>query len=136
MASILVIAEHDGGQLKLATLSAIAFARKTCAAAGGSFEILVMGEKVEGIAERLRRYGASAVLVADQAQFKHPLSDRYALVIAEVVKQRAVALLVAAASTFSKDILPRAAGLLDAGMVSDVIELRLEGEEMVFKRVL
>src|SRR5439155_1829105 len=99
-------------------------------------EILVMGEKVEGIAERLRRYGASAVLVADQAQFKHPLSDRYALVIAEVVKQRAVALLVAAASTFSKDILPRAAGLLDAGMVSDVIELRPEGEEMVFKRVL
>jgi electron transfer flavoprotein alpha subunit len=136
MASILVIAEHDEGQLKLATLSAIAFARKACEVVGGTFEVLVLGEQVGGVAEKLRPYGASAVLLADYAELKYPLGDRYAQVIADVVRQRGVKLVAAAASTFSKDILPRAAGLLDAGMISEVSDLWLEGEEMVFKRVL
>ena len=45
-------------------------------------------------------------------------------------------MIVGAASTFSKDILPRAAALLDAGMISDVIAVRPEGDDFIFKRVM
>ena len=136
MSNILVIAEHEAGQLKLATLSAIAFARKVASETGGQFEILVIGQDVSNIAELLRSYSASAVLLADQTQLRHPVSDKYAQVIAELVKQRGVAMVAAAASTFSKDVLPRAAALLDAGMLSDVTDCRLEGDEFIFKRVM
>ena len=136
MANVLVIAEHDNGQLKLATLSAVGCAHKVVAEAGGAFDILVMGENVGSTADQLLQYGAAAVLVADHAQLKHPVGDKYAQVIAAVVKQRGSTIVVGAASTFSKDILPRAAALLDAGMISDVIEVRPEGTDFVFKRVM
>jgi electron transfer flavoprotein alpha subunit len=136
MANILVIAEHDGGQLKLATLSAVSFAKKVVADAGGSFEILVVGENVGTTAESLLNYGAGNVLVADHAQLKHPVADKYAHVVAAVAKQRGSTIVVGAASTFSKDVLPRAAGLLDAGMLSDVVDVRKDGDDFIFKRVM
>ncbi|MSU57122.1 MAG: electron transfer flavoprotein subunit alpha/FixB family protein [Pedosphaera sp.] len=136
MANILVIAEHDGGQLKLATLSAVAFSKRVVVDAGGAFDILVLGENVGGTAESLRNYGAAGVLVADNAQLKSPVADKYAHVIGGVAKQRGSTMVVGAASTFSKDILPRAAALMDAGMVSDVVDVSRDGDDFIFKRVL
>src|SRR5262245_11610496 len=128
MPKILIIAEHEDGQLKLATLSAVAFAAKATSEAGGVFEILVLGSQVASIAEQLRSYGAAAVLVANHDRLKDPLGDRYAQVIADVVHQRGSTMIAGAASTFSKDILPRAAALLDAGMLSDVTDLHKDGD--------
>jgi electron transfer flavoprotein alpha subunit len=136
MANILVIAEHDEGQLKLPTLSAVAFAQRVIADGGGSFDVLIIGEHVGAAAEPLGNHGASSVLVADHALLKYPLADKYAQVIAGVAKQRGSALVVGAASTFAKDILPRAAALLDAGMLSDVVDVRRDGDDFIFKRVL
>ena len=136
MPNILVLAEHDDGQLKQATLSAVGFAHRVVAEAGGSFAVLVIGENVGGTAEGLRQYGASVVLVADHPQLKHPVSDKYAQVIADVARQHGMTMVVGAASTFSKDILPRAAALLDAGMLSDVIDVRWADNEFIFRRVM
>jgi len=136
MANILVLAEHDNGQLKLATLSAVGFARKVVAETGGAFDLLVIGENVGGTAESLRNLGAANVLVADHALLKHPLGDKCAHIVAEVAKQRGSTIVAGAASTFSKDILPRAAALLDAGMLSDVVDVHRDGDDFIFKRVL
>ena len=136
MHKILVLAEHDDGQLKLATLAALGFARKTCAAAGGSYAVLILGEGLAAATELLRGYGATEVLVADHAALKAPLADKYAHVIGEVARAQNATLVVGAASTFSKDVLPRAAALLDAGMISDVIEVRPEGGDFIFQRVM
>jgi electron transfer flavoprotein alpha subunit len=148
MENILVIAEHDDGQLKLATLSALGFAHQVCAAAGGAYSVLILGQSLGDATEKLRGYGAASVLVADHAALKSPLADKYAHVTAEVARTQNATLVVGAASTFTKDILPRAAALLDAGMISDVIEVstlrsetatedgRPEGTDFVFKRVM
>jgi electron transfer flavoprotein alpha subunit len=128
MSSTLVIAEHDQGQLKLASLSAAAFAQKV----GAPFDVLVLGSGIAAAGEALRQAGARTVLIADHADLAQPLADRYAQVIAEVVKARGATLVVAAVSTFAKDVLPRAAALVDAGMVSDVIGY----ENGAFRRVM
>lgn len=136
MANILVIAEHDAGQLKLATLSALGFAAQTAATTHGVYDVLVIGAQVGTTAESLRAYGARQVLVADAAPLQSPLADRHAWVIEAVVKQRDYGIVVAAASTFTKDILPRAAALLDAGMLSDVVGVSRTDDDLVFKRVM
>jgi len=136
MPKILVLAEHDAGQLKLATLSAMGFAAKVCAEKGGSYDVLILGEGISAAAELLRGYGAAAVLVADHAALKAPLADKYAHVIDELARAQNATMVVGAASTFSKDILPRAAALLDAGMISDVIEVRPDGDDFIFRRVM
>jgi electron transfer flavoprotein alpha subunit len=136
MPNILVIAEHDQGRLKTATLAAVAFARKVCAAAGGTLEILVLGDGVSGVVEALRSSGAANVLVAEHAALKEPLADKYAHVLAGVARTRGATMVVATSSTWSKDILPRAAALLDAGMLSDVTDVTAEGGDFTFKRVM
>src|SRR5215472_301863 len=136
MANILVVAEHDDGQLKLATLSAVAFAAKVVGESRGTYEILAIGQSLSGVVEQLSHYGASAVLVADRQELKNPLGDKCAHIVAEVARQREARMIVGAASTFSKDVLPRAAALLDAGMLSDVIDVRRDGEDFTFRRVM
>lgn len=136
MSKILVIAEQDSKALKLATLSAIAFASKVAVLSGGSFEVLVIGSNPGPIAGQLSNYGAAAVLVAEDPHLANPLADKYSDVVAFVAKQRGATMIVGAASTFSKDILPRAAALLDSGMLSDVVDVSLEADEFIFRRVM
>jgi electron transfer flavoprotein alpha subunit len=133
--NLLVIAELANGQLKSATAAAAGFARKVCEA-GGTFDVLLLGSGIGAAAEAATFFGAANVLVADDPALKEPTADKYAQVIDEVVRQRGATMVIAAASTFSKDILPRAAALLDAGMLSDVVGVQAEGTEFVFRRVM
>jgi len=128
MSHTLVIAEHDQGQLKLATLSAAALAAQV----GAPFDFLLLGSGLAATAETLRSAGARTVLVADHPELAQPLADRYAQVIADVARARGATLVVAAVSTFAKDVLPRAAALVDAAMASDVVGY----ENGAFRRVM
>ena len=112
----LVVAEHDQGKLKSATLSAVGFAR---ALGVGDPEILLIGHQVGDLAAELSRY--APVHVADHQTLELPTADRYAEVIRQVAAQREASVVVAAASTYSKDILPRVAALLDGSMGTDII---------------
>ncbi len=136
MSKILVIAEHSQGQLKLATGAAAACARDIAASDSGTFEVLVLGAGLAEVAAAAANYGAVVVLTADDAALEHPLADRYAHVIAQVAKERGADHVVAAASTFSKDVLPRAAALLDAAMASDVVGVASDAEGLTFRRVM
>ena len=136
MSKILILAEHDCGQVKLASLAAVACAQKLAAAVGGAFDLLLVGERLGATAELLRGYGAAAVLLADHAQLKQPVADKYADVLVEAVRARGATFVIGAASTFTKDILPRAAALLDAGMLSDVVDVQAVDGDLVFKRVM
>lgn len=119
MAQTLVLIERDGAKLKRASLHAISLARQL----GGDFALLILGHNVGPIAEALKSYGASRVIVADDPALAEPLADKYAAVIAAVARREEAQTLLAASSTFSKDILPRAAALWDAPMLTDVVGL-------------
>jgi electron transfer flavoprotein alpha subunit len=133
---ILVVAEHDHGQLKLATLAAAGCAQQICSVSSGSFDLLALGSELDGVTAALRNCGAANVLVADDPTLREPLADKFAALIAQVARERASTMIVGAASTFTKDVLPRAAALLDAGMLSDVVDARPDGGDFVFKRVM
>ena len=131
MSKILILAELDNGAPKQATFAAAGFAQK----AGAPFEILVLGHNLAGAAPAFTKCGATAVLTADSPALAQPLADRYAKIVADVALSRGASLVVGAATTFTKDVLPRAAALLDAGMLSDVIDVSADGGDFVFRRV-
>ena len=119
MAETLILIELDRQQVKRPSLNAITLAQQL----GGEYALLVLGNGLEEIAASLVSYGASAVIVADDPALAEPLADRYATVIAEVACKQDTKTLLGSSSTFSKDILPRAAAALDAPMVTDVLAL-------------
>jgi electron transfer flavoprotein alpha subunit len=132
MANILVVAEFSDGTLKRTTHSAIAFAKLAVAAVGGSFDIIVLGTGVDAAAQELAKFGAGKVLVADDASLKQYTAEKFAPTVAALSKDHNV--LVATASAFGKDLMPRVAGRLDAGYAADVTEVTAEGGKLLYKR--
>jgi electron transfer flavoprotein alpha subunit len=130
MAESLILIEHDRQQVKRPSLNAIPLAREL----GGEYELLVLGHGLDGIAASLVSYGASAVVVADDPALAEPLADRYATVIAEVARKRGAKTILGTSSTFSKDVLPRAAALLDAPMVTEVVAIEKMDGSISYRR--
>ena len=113
--SILVIGEHDNSSLKPATLNSVTAAQ----AIGGDIDILVIGSNCQGAAEQAAQVaGISKVLVADNAAYGHQLAENVAPLIAEV--GAAYSHVLATATTTAKNILPRAAALMDVQAISEI----------------
>jgi len=114
--SILVIAEHDNADVKASTLNTIAAAK----AIGGDLDVLVAGSGCGAVAEVLAKLdGVSKVLVADAAHY----ADQSAENVAELIAGRAAGYshVLAPATTFGKNVLPRVAATLDVAQISDII---------------
>jgi electron transfer flavoprotein alpha subunit len=132
MTDVLVVAELLEGQLRKNTLSAVAFARKVAEGTGGSFDVLAIGEGAETAAGQLAAYGARSILTAEiEGGY---LAERYAPTVAEVAKSRGYGVVTATASTYGKDLLPRVAARLDAGVASDIAGVSFDGSTIVYRR--
>lgn len=113
--AILVLAEHDNATLKPATLNTVAAAQKI----GGEIHVLVAGANCSNAAAQAANIaGISKVLKADDASLEHGLAENVAPVIVELAANYSH--ILAPATTFGKNILPRAAALLDVQQISDI----------------
>jgi electron transfer flavoprotein alpha subunit len=116
----LVLVEHEGGQLKDATLSAVTAASKL-----GEVHLLVAGEGVGGVAEQAAGIaGVGKVHVAEGPAFAHQLAENVAPVAAGLMQGHDA--FVAASTTTGKNVAPRVAALLDVMQISDVIAIESE----------
>src|SRR2546428_7203040 len=131
---VLVICEHDGHGIRLGTRSALAFGNAVADHTQGAIECLLLGHSLAAVAQDAAAY--APVLLAESPALANPVADRYSKVIADVVRQRGSDLVVAAATTFAKDILPRAAGLLGGAMASEVIGHQFREGQLCFRRPL
>src|SRR3954451_10324676 len=127
---VLVVAEHDGQALRAASLSCFTFAQAVADATGGSATWLVLGNSIEPVAAEAARF--APVLAVESPSLKHPLADSFAKAVASVAQERQFELVSAAATTFSKDVLPRTAALLGGAMASDVLRHELTSEGLQF----
>jgi len=117
----LVLVEHDGKQIKDATLAAV-----TAASQLGEVHLLVAGSGVSAIADAAGKIaGVGKVHVADAAHLQHQLAEDVAPVAAALMASHDAFL--APATTMGKNIAPRIAALLDVMQISDV--LSVEGED-------
>jgi electron transfer flavoprotein alpha subunit len=122
MSNVLVFCEHKDGALKTASLPALSFARQVAQHSGGQVIGLVMGGSVGNAGADVARF-VSKVIVVEDAGLANYLAETYAPIVANVAQQVGASTLAATATNLGKDLLPRAAGLWDAGMLSDVIRV-------------
>jgi len=116
MKNILVIAEHDHATLKTATLNTVSAAQSI----SGEIHILVAGNNCAGAAAASTRIpGIAKVLQADAGHYAHHLAEDLAVLIAGLAKDYSHVL--APATTFGKNLMPRVAALLDVTQLSDIV---------------
>lgn len=134
MANVLVVAEHQGGKLRSATLPTITFGKKAADLLGGELHVAVLGHDIDGIVEEVAKYGADKVHYANDPALQDFLAETFAPVIAQVAESVDAEIVAAASSAQGTDFLPRVAAALDAGMVTNAIDVWEEGESVRFKR--
>ena len=113
----LVYVEHEGGQIKDATLAAVTAASKL-----GEVHALVAGSNVGAVADAATKIaGVGKVHVADGAHLDHGLAENVAPVAAKLMETHDA--FVAPATTTGKNIAPRVAALLDVMQVTDILSV-------------
>jgi electron transfer flavoprotein alpha subunit len=114
--TVLVLVEHDKARLSPATLCTVAAASKL----GGEVHLLVAGSGCKQAAEAAAKVaGVTKVLLADNALYAEPLAEPVAALVVSLAKGYAAVL--APASTFGKNVMPRAAALLDMAQISEIV---------------
>ena len=116
--SILVVVEHDNQAVNAATLNTLAAARQI----GGDIHLLVAGEKCGAAANAAAALeGATKILSADSAEYGHSLAENLAPLVAGIAGDYSH--ILAPATTFGKNVMPRIAALCDVPQISDIIEI-------------
>jgi electron transfer flavoprotein alpha subunit len=122
MGNVLLVAEHLHGKFPKTTLVGLTAAKELAGKTGGKAIGLVLGQGVDALAAELAEYGIDVVAV-DAASLAHYVADAYTSAIAEIVKQKDVEVVVGTATALGKDLLPRVAARLDAGIAPDITHI-------------
>lgn len=116
----LLIADHGHASLNAATLNAVTAAQKI----GGELHVLVAGHNAGGAAQAAAQIpGVAKVLHADAAYLADPTAENVAATVVALVKAGAYSHVLAAATGFGKNVVPRVAALLDVAQVSEIISV-------------
>ena len=118
---ILVIGEHDNDELKPSTLNTVTAAQEL----GDEIDLLIAGTNCGVAAEHAARVtGVKRVLKVDDPSLANSLAENLSPLIAELAGGYTHVLVPA--STYGKNIMPRAAALLDVQQISDISGIESE----------
>jgi electron transfer flavoprotein alpha subunit len=127
MGNILALCEFQGATLRTSALANVAFARSAASAHGGDVVALLVGAGAQAASAAAAKL-APKVVVVDDGKLDHYLAETFAPVIAQVAKAQGATVVCATATAVGKDVMPRVAALLDAGMASDIAKLAAKNQ--------
>ncbi|NLX11297.1 MAG: electron transfer flavoprotein subunit alpha/FixB family protein [Chloroflexi bacterium] len=128
--NVFVWIEQSGGKANSASWEAVGLARRLAGELGGQVIALVFGQGVDSVAQAAFQYGADEVIKADDPSLAHYRFAPYVSLLAKLVQERNPAVVLAAASTSGREVLAGAAADVNAGLLTDVTELSLEGGKL------
>ncbi|MDC0101713.1 FAD-binding protein [Alphaproteobacteria bacterium] len=116
--SILILCDHENGQLSPVTLNAVSAASQI----GGEMHLLVAGDQTGNVAKTAASIaGIAKVLVADDKSLENGLAENLAPLMQSL--SGSYSHMMAAATTTGKNVMPRLAALLDVMQISDIIKI-------------
>jgi electron transfer flavoprotein alpha subunit len=126
----LVYVEHHGSEPQKASLGVLSKA----ASLWPDVAAVVCGSGVRAVAEKLGAFGASTVFVADDPALEAPLPQPRVDVLAHLAGERGFDTVLFGASVLASDVAAALAARLEGGVNWDLVDLELEGDELVGKR--
>ncbi|MCH4827836.1 MAG: electron transfer flavoprotein subunit alpha/FixB family protein [Planococcus sp. (in: firmicutes)] len=129
---VLVLGETREGALRNVSFEAIAAAKKI--SGGGEVVGVLIGDAVADFGAELVAYGADRVVTVEHPHLKSYTSDGYGQAFMAVVEQESPEGLVFGHTSVGKDLAPKIASKLQAGLISDVTDIEGEGDDAVFIR--
>jgi len=119
--NILVLAEHNNSELKSSSLSAI----KAASEIGQNIDVLVVGSACDDVTKKLVGVkNIKKIIVVDDQEYLNPIAEYISPILISLADNYSH--ILAPATTFGKNIMPRVAALLDVAQISDIIKVENE----------
>jgi electron transfer flavoprotein alpha subunit len=131
---VLAFAEQRDSKFRKSAFETVTAARGIAVQLGADLTTLVIGNEIGHLAGELGNYGASRVVTIDDASLARQSNMAFAKVIAEVAVREGAQVVFMAASQMGKDIAPRVAVRLGAGLAADCVALRVENGDLIASR--
>lgn len=133
MGKILVFAEYNNkGSLKRSTLELLCAAQKS----GHAVSAIAVGSGSAAVVAELGHHGAGEVHLLKDGAFDNYNPELFSAAFATLVEKIAPNILLASASSLGRDLFPRVAAKLGAGIASDCVELNIAGDTVTAKKPL
>lgn len=135
MSDILVIIENREGIVKKASFEALTTAN-SLVQAGGKVSALIIGSNAEKVAATAKEYGVDIIYMADTPDTSIYNTEIYKDILINTVKNSRPKMILAAHTSMATDFIPAAAAMLDAGMLTDCVEIKIEGGKIKARKPL
>ena len=134
MALILTFAEARDGRLRRASLEAVSEARRLAGPLAASVETVVVGPGSAGLAGELSAHGADRVRVFDDPALAAYATESYARALAQAIADTKPSVVLVPFTAMGKDMAPRVAARVGAGLASDCVALEVKDGRLVARR--
>jgi electron transfer flavoprotein alpha subunit len=134
MAKILAFIETRDNKIKNVGFETACTASRMAKELNCECEALLIGSNVNDKTLSLGQYGINRVLIAENDKLEKYSTTAYAKILADVCKQRNADIIFLSATSMGKDLAPRAAAKLEAGLAVDCTELKVEGTDIIATR--
>jgi electron transfer flavoprotein alpha subunit len=134
MVDVLVVSETRGGAPSRNTLGVLGAARRLADAGQGSVKAALLGRPVDGLASALFARGADEVLWVEHPPLESLESDAVVALLAQVVPEAGAHVVLMEESPSSREVAPRLAFRLQAGLVTEVAGIEWDADAVVFRR--
>jgi electron transfer flavoprotein alpha subunit len=134
MSKILAFIESRDNKIKNAGFETASAAVKYAGELGCEAEILLIGNAVSPIVAELGQYGVKKALICEDERLGKYSTTAYAKILAEACRQSGSDIIFLSATAMGKDLAPRSAAKLEAGLAVDCTDLRIENGEIIATR--
>jgi len=124
-----VVAEHLHGEFRRGTYELLGRGRELADKRGTGLSAVLFGDQVEGLAQRLIAFGADKVYLAQDPVLAHYRTGPYTDVLAGMVNQHKPEIVLISATPQGRDLAPRVAARISAGLTADCTGLDIDDEE-------
>jgi electron transfer flavoprotein alpha subunit len=134
VALILTFAEARDGRLRRASLEVVSEARRLAGPLGATVETVVIGKDAGALAKELAAQGADRVRVFDDAALHAYATESWARALAQAIADAHPRVVLLPFTAMGKDLAPRVAARVGAGLASDCVGLELRDGRLVARR--
>ena len=126
---VLVFLEQRAGKLKSSSLEALTLGAKIAGSPADCHAVLI-GKGIAGLVAQTQGYGCDTVHVVDDAAFENYNPLTYAAAVAAAVKTSGAKVVLGVASPMGRDVFPRLAARFDAGILTDLTAVEMQGDSL------
>ncbi len=121
-----VIGELIDGKIHPVTIELIGEGRKLADKINKKLAVVVAGNGVKDVAEKLLRFGVDKVLYIEHELLKDFNTEGYAITMSDLIKERKPEIVLLGATSIGRDIGPRIAAKTGTGLTADCTKLEID----------